>query len=104
MRLRVLVLVPALLLLGCDEKSLVIESDTAWTGSINHLGPVSGEGSGEFDLSDFPSDVCWQLRKTSSAGTLRAYLRDETWFGLGKEIDGDQTTTAPSGEVRGCNQ
>ncbi len=89
---------------ACDEKVLVIESNTAWEGTIDYLGGVTGEGSASVDLSDVPSDVCWVLRKTTSAGTLRAYLEDDTWFGLGKEVDGDQSTSAPNGEIGGCNQ
>lgn len=98
---------PLVLLLGlaaCETKELVIESNTAWAGEITGYGAVAGEGNAVIDLTDAPSDVCWTLRKTTSAGTLRAYLRDETWFGLGNEIDGDQTTTLPNGEIGGCNQ
>lgn len=105
MRSRTLLpLLAVLVLAACDEKTLVIESNTAWTGTITYGGSVSGTGSATVDLSDVPSDVCWTLRKTTSAGVLRAYLRDETWFGLGEEIDGDQTTVEPNGEVSGCNQ
>ncbi len=93
-----------LLLAGCDERFLVIESDTSWEGEIRYLGEVGGNGNAEIDLSDEPADVCWTLRKTTAEGTLRAYLRDETWFGLGEEVDGDQTTTAAEGEVTGCNE
>ena len=98
----VLLLVP--LLVGCDKKHLIVESNTSWSGNVSYIGPVSGTGNASIDLSDQPSDVCWELKKDTSAGTLRAYLEDETWFGLGKEFDGDQTTTAPDGMVRGCNQ
>jgi hypothetical protein len=93
-----------LALAACESKELVIESNTVWAGSITGYGPVEGQGNAVIDLTDAPSDVCWTLRKLTSAGTLRAYLRDETWFGLGREIDGDQTTTAPGGEIGGCNE
>lgn len=101
-----LLLLPLLVLglAGCDEKVLIIESNTAWQGDVTYVGGVSGQGGASIDLSDVPSDVCWTLRKTTSAGTLRAYLKDDTWFGLGKEVDGDQTTTAPNGEIGGCNE
>jgi hypothetical protein len=102
-RLRLLSLA-AFLLAACDEKVLVIESNTAWEGDVTYVGFVEGSGNADLDLTDVPSDVCWTFRKVTSAGILRVYLRDETWFGLGEEIDGDQTTSAPSGEVGGCNQ
>jgi hypothetical protein len=93
-----------LLLAGCDGKVLVIESDTDWEGSINYGGSISGAGNASIDLSDVPTDVCWVVRKTTDFGTLRVYLEDENWFGLSDEIDGDLTTTAPQGEVSGCNE
>ena len=105
MRIQLLAVPLAVLFLtGCDEKFLVIESNTSWEGEVIPGGSISGEGNAEVDLTDQPSDVCWTLRKTTSAGVLRAYLRDETWFGLGEEFDGDQTTSAPGGEIGGCNQ
>ena len=91
-------------LAGCDSKELVIQSNTSWEGSVTGVGAVAGSGNEVIDLSDAPSDVCWELRKTSSAGVLRAYLRDETWFGLGTEYDGDQSTSEPAGQIEGCNQ
>jgi len=99
-------LIPAVVavLAGCDSKELVIQSNTAWKGSITDYGEVAGSGNAVIDLTDVPSNVCWTLQKDTSAGTLRAYLRDETWFGLGKEYDGDQTTSEPAGQIKGCNQ
>lgn len=105
MRSRALLpLIAVLALAACDEKILVVESNTSWEGTITYAGDVSGTGSATVDLSDFPSNVCWTLRKTTTDGVLRAYLKDETWFGLGEEIDGDQTTSEPNGEVSGCNE
>jgi hypothetical protein len=99
-------LIPAVVvvLAACDTKELVIQSNTTWDGTITGYGDVAGSGNAVIDLTDAPSNVCWTLKKTTSAGTLRAYLADETWFGLGKEYDGDQTTTEPSGQIEGCNQ
>lgn len=105
MRFRSLTSLVALLAVAaCSDKELVVESNTTWSGVIVGLGGVQGEGNATIDLSNAPSDVCWTLKKETSAGTLRAYLRDKTWFGLGTEIDGDQTTTAPGGQIGGCNE
>lgn len=101
---RVAVLVAALALTGCDEKHLIIESDTSWEGTVTYVGDIAGTGDADVDLSDVPSNVCWTVRKLTQEGSLRVYLMDETWFGLGTENDGDQTTTEPTGVVRGCNQ
>lgn len=91
-------------LMGCDSKELVIQSNTGWEGTVAGIGTIAGQGNDVIDLSDAPSDVCWELRKTTSAGVLRAYLRDETWFGLGTEYDGDQATSEPGGQIGGCNR
>jgi hypothetical protein len=91
------------LLAACDTQDLYIESDTQWAGTVGDR-QVEGEGNAVIDLSGVPhARSCWRLEKRTTAGTLRAYLRDKTWFGLGTEIDSDQTTTAPNGVVEGCN-
>lgn len=97
-------LAAVLLLAACDGKVLVIESDTSWEGSISYGGPIEGSGNASIDLSDVPTDVCWVVKKTTELGTLRVYLEDENWFGLTDEVDGDQTTSEPEGEVQGCNE
>ncbi len=93
-----------LLLSACGGKTLVVESDTSWTGHVDHLGTVAGRGDREFGLGEFRGEVCWTLAKTTSLGTLRAYARDDTWFGLGSQVDGDASTTAANGQVAGCAQ
>lgn len=107
MRLRLLA-VPLLAawLAGCDTKELIVESNTAWRATFanSDIQPIQGSGNSVIDLADAPSNVCWEVQKLTSAGTLRAYLRDETWFGIGVEYDGDQTTTEPGGIVGGCNR
>jgi hypothetical protein len=97
-------LAAALALAGCDGKTLVIESDTEWAGTINYIGGVGGTGNASIDLDAVPTDVCWTVQKLTEFGFLRAYLADENWFGLSEETDGDQTTTDPQGEVSGCNE
>jgi hypothetical protein len=93
-----------ILVCACSGKTLVVESDTSWSGTIDRLGTVAGRGGREFGLGGLQGEVCWTLVKTTSLGTLRAYARDETWFGLGAEVDGDASTTAPNGQVAGCAQ
>jgi len=104
MRRAALAVLALALLAGCDGKVLVIESNTLWSGQVTGIGQIADSGSAEIDISDAPSSVCWTLTKRTSAGTLRAYLRDETWFGLGTEYDGDSTTSEPGGSVTGCNE
>lgn len=103
-RQALLVPLAVLLLAACDEKHLVIESDTSWEAEIDFLGSIGGTGDTEINLSDVPANVCWTVQKTTIEGVLRAYLRDETWFGLGEEVDGDRTTSEPNGVVSGCNE
>jgi len=93
-----------LLLCGCSGKTLVVESNTSWSGEIDRVGTVAGRGGKEFGLSGLRGEVCWVITKSTSLGTLRAYARDDTWFGLGSEVDGEAVTTAPNGRVEGCAQ
>jgi hypothetical protein len=100
--MRFLAVTAVVLLCACNKTTLVVESDTSWAGSIEGVGQVADRGDARFELPDLKRESCWELRKTSSAGTLRAYAEDDTWFGLGSEIDGEAVTTAPNGVVRGC--
>lgn len=95
------------LLTACDTKQLVVESDTHWAGRITSgtmADTLWGSGNTAIDLARYPSALCWRLVKTTDVGSLRAYLRDKTWFGLGTDTDGDQTTSYPGGVVFGCNE
>jgi hypothetical protein len=94
-------LAAALVACGGDTV-VVVDSDTAWRGDIERYGTVEGHGHAEFDISEAKEEVCWTFVKLSDAGTLRVYADDDTWFGLGSQIDGEQTTTAPRGQVQGC--
>ena len=100
--MRLLALTAVMVLCACDKTTLVVESDTSWAGSVDGVGQVADRGGARFELPDAKRENCWELRKTSSAGTLRAYAEDETWFGLGSEVDGEAITTAPNGMVTGC--
>jgi hypothetical protein len=100
--MRFLAVTAVVLLCACNKTTLVVESDTSWAGSIEGVGQVADRGDARFELPDLKRESCWELRKTSSAGTLRAYAEDDPWFGLGSEIDGEAVTTAPNGVVRGC--
>jgi hypothetical protein len=97
-----LALTAVVLLCACDKTTLVIESDTSWAGDIDEVGQVADRGHARFELPNAKRELCWSIRKTSSAGTLRAYAEDETWFGLGSDIDGEASTTAANGVVQGC--
>ena len=89
-------------LCACSSKELVVESDTEWQGTIDQFGTVKGRGNARYDISDGDGEICWTFQKKTSLGTLRVYADDGTWFDLGSEIDGEQTTTAPDGQVTGC--
>jgi hypothetical protein len=100
--MRWLVFAAVVLLCACDKTTLVIESDTSWAGEVDGVGQVADRGHARFELPNSKTENCWSIHKTSSAGTLRAYAEDDTWFGLGSEVDGEATTTAPNGAVQGC--
>ncbi len=88
---------------GCGASRLRVESDTTWEGSIDQVGDVAGRANQQFDLSNTTGQVCWTFHKRTSLGTLRVYVDDQTWFGLGAKVDGDMTTTEPGGTVQGCS-
>ncbi len=88
---------------ACGDKVLYVESNASWAGTVDGLGAVSGAGSTDFDVSEVEGEVCWTLRKTTLAGTLRAYVKDEGPFGAGSDIEGLETTSEPYGEIGGCS-
>lgn len=97
-------LVAALLLASCGEQVLHIESDTAWSGTVG-TSAVSGRGSWEGRLparTPARGQVCWRIQKGTDAGTLRAWVEQGTFFGLGNVVESEMTTTAPHGVVSGC--
>ncbi len=105
MRTRALLpIVATLLIAGCGGRVVHIESDTSWTGSIDGFGPISGHGNKTYALDAVSSPVCWTVTKATDAGTLRVYSDRSTFFGLGEEVEAEQTTTAPNGSVSGCVQ
>lgn len=89
--------------MACGDKVLYIESNAPWSGTVDGLGAVSGVGNQDFDVSEVDGEVCWTLRKTTLAGTLRAYVKDESMFGAGSDIEGLETTSEPYGEIGGCS-
>jgi hypothetical protein len=87
--------------MGCGGTTLVVDSDTSWTGSVDGYGAISGRLSAEYDLRA-GGGQCWTVSKATEAGTLRVYSKTSEWFGLGTEVNGESTTTQPMGTVTGC--
>lgn len=102
MRLTVLAPAMALLLASCGGRVVHIESDTTWSGEIDGVGTVTGRGSKTFALDATTSPACFTITKTADAGTLRVYVEQSTWFGIGEDVLAEQTTTEPGGSVTGC--
>lgn len=98
-----LTLVTAVGIVGCGDKILYVESNAPWAGSVDGIGEVAGTGNADFDVSGVEGEVCWTLHKTTLAGTLRAYVRDEGMFGASAEVEGLEITTEPYGEIGGCS-
>ena len=97
-----LVILP--LLMACNSKTLVIESNTSWQGEVEGYVTLAGRDGATIDIKDAPGTVCWNLTKTTSAGTLRAYLKESDWLGMNVRYAGDATTTEPNGQIGGCLQ
>lgn len=96
-------LVAAAFTAGCGDRILYVESNAPWAGSVDGVGDVAGTGNADFDLSEADGETCWTLHKTTLAGTLRAYVRDEGMFGASAEVEGLEITTEPYGEIGGCS-
>jgi hypothetical protein len=94
----------AVVLTACGGKTLVVESDTAWSGTIDGVGQVAGRGKATYDLDAMRNESCWTITKTTEAGTLRVYAEQSTFFGLGNEVHAETTTSAPKGVASGCIQ
>jgi hypothetical protein len=92
-----------MLLTACADKRLHVESDTSWAGNVDNFGEITGHGNSEVELEASGGRQCWDIHKTTSAGTLRAYVRDKKNL-LGTDTDGDMTTTEANGHVTGCTQ
>ncbi len=95
-------IVSTLLLAGCGTRVVHIDSDTTWSGTIDGFGSVSGRGNKTYTLDAASSPVCWTIAKTTGPGTLRVYSEQDTFFGLGSEVEAESTTTEANGTVTGC--
>ena len=87
-------------LVGCDKPTLYVESNTSWTGRVGgsdaaHSAEVQGEGNKVYELRS--GTTCWEFRKLTAEGTLRAYARKR-----GNRTEGDEKTTQPFGAIAGC--
>ena len=90
-------LIPALRYLQRRQLAAYDEVRTAVGGTL------TGRGNARYQL-DVPGQICWDFHKTSTFGVLRVYAEDKTWFGLGTQVDSDDTTIEPNGHVGGCAQ
>ena len=62
--------------MGCGGTTLVVDSDTSWAGTVDGYGAISGRLRAEYELED-AGGRCWTVSKTTEAGTLRVYSRQE---------------------------
>ncbi len=87
-----------LLLAGCSQPDLVVESDTVWTGNVigsSSTSQVEGSGNKTYQLRS--GQTCWNFKKVTEQGNLRAYAKVR-----GNRTSGDDRTSAPLGSINGC--
>ena len=87
-----------LLLAGCSQPDLVVESDTVWTGNVigsSSTSQVEGSGNKTYQLRS--GQTCWNFKKATEQGNLRAYAKVR-----GNRTSGDDRTSAPLGSINGC--
>lgn len=90
----------AVVLVGCGERSLRVESDTRWSGTMEGTGGRVFEGHGNASFPIRGGKVCWRFAKETEEGALRVYAKYPSR--LGNDRIGDATTSAPYGVVSGC--
>ena len=92
---------------ACGPTELFIESDTEWdgviggssgTGGSSSQSSVSGTGNRTFELEK--GTTCWNFRKRTEGGRLKAYAKEPSL--LGSDSKGEAETVAPFGVVSGC--
>ncbi len=92
---------------ACGPTVLHVESDTEWDGVIggspDNGGPstqsnASGSGNRIFELEK--GTTCWNFRKQTEGGRLKAYAKEPSL--LGSDSKGEAETVAPFGVVSGC--
>jgi len=91
-----------------QEFLVIIEANTSWVGKIDTFTVASIHGE---DIRWFTVNrpgVCWEIRKTSELGMVRAYGSTPD-FTYGWRLEdkkyplwGDMNTTGPNGVIRGC--
>ena len=94
------VLAGTLALVACDKPTLYVVSDTSWTGRVGgsdaaYSAEVQGEGNKVYELRS--GTTCWEFRKLTAEGSLRAYATKR-----GNRTEGDDKTTQPFGQIAGC--
>ncbi len=92
------------LLAGCTSKTLEIESNTSWSGSVGAAASSHTiQRSGNYSFDILTGDTyCWVLQKDTRPGSLRVYAKVHSITGVDRE--GDATTTAEFGVVSGCTR
>ena len=88
-------------LAACQSKTLEIESDTQWSGSVGGTSSRTIDGSGNSSVDiDANDTICWDFQKQTQGGRLRVYAKVHSI--TGNDRDGDETTTAQFGIASGC--
>lgn len=101
MRATLLLTLSAPILAACSERTLVVESDTAWNGGI--FGPggsqfEEGSGGARYDLSG--ARHCWLFEKETAGGVLRVYVESTSIAGPSRVSE--SSTVEPFGVVDAC--
>src|SRR4051812_7026771 len=87
---------------ACQSRTLEIESNTQWSGSIGGNGSetIQGSGNRSIDIGTEGGSYCWAIQKQTRTGSLRVYVKAHTITGTDNQ--GDASTSADFGVVSGC--
>lgn len=97
----------ALALSGCADDpigtSVVVESDTRWSGTFIGANVQRLDTNGNFHLRTGNGTVCWELTKLTRKGFLRTFVvNGQTVTGPGRRAE---TMVTDSGATaHGCNR
>lgn len=99
--MRYVLLAGLVAVMACDDRELIVESNTSWSGFIDgDDAGFSRDGSGNATFELGSGTTCWAFQKDSEGGRLRVYAKTREVFGSDRH--GDASTTAAYGAVSGC--
>jgi hypothetical protein len=95
---RLLLPIATACLTACEQRAVVVQSTTSWSGSIGNA-TQEGAGNARFPITG-SGILCWAVQKNTLQGTLTVFGESKGLLFSSKS--GKATTNASYGVVTGC--